>query len=421
MKWHAVFCSLILLAAPALGADANPVKKGLIVHEWGVFRVNQDAEFANADLRAEWDSLPEFVYGHIKGRIVPQHWGAVEIRRRPIIFFHASEATTARVKVDFPGGMAGVWFPATEVPAVYGIQKQPKAGGSLLWNVGVKQCPQGWFPKQPNAHAVSDRHWISRIRQVKSDEIFARYSPNPADVEREKFIYYDGIFPQGRWLKIGVDNKRVLLTSKVKHDIFDVTIVDRRTEKIRIGRVAKMEAGATVEEVPFTEVEASRFLSDSSERLAKQLTGAGLYDDEAQSLVDLWKKELFETPGLNLFYRLAQAEYDARLPLTVTPKPESTVRVGLVYHAHLEPDFPARVLQLVNQLDSAKYSERDAAMKKLLAIGPAAMVQLQRMRDKNALSVEVRERIDALLKKWNARESFEDREEEPRIVDPFKK
>jgi hypothetical protein len=46
-------------------------------------------------------------------------------------------------------------------------------------------------------------------------------------------------------------------------------------------------------------------------------------------------------------------------------------------------------------------------MKKLLAIGPAALVQLQRLRERKDLSPEVRERIDILVKRWSAREAFD--------------
>ena len=35
----------------------------------------------------------------------------------------------------------------------------------------------------------------------------------------------------------------------------------------------------------------------------RQLTAAGLYEDEASSLAELWKKELFGTTGLHVFYR----------------------------------------------------------------------------------------------------------------------
>jgi len=407
MKRLLIATLLAAFASSALAQGPAPVKKGLTVHEWGIFRVHEDVDFANADLRAAWDELPEFGYGHIKGRVVPHHWGAVEFRRRPIIFFYAQEPTTVRVKVDFPGGMAGVWFPATEKPAVFGNNKQPKVGNSLEWNIGVKQLPNGWQPKQPNVPAVSDRHWVSRIRQVKSDEIFARYSQNPLDVEREKFIYYDGIFPQGKWLKINVEKEQVGLTSLVKHPLFDVTIVDRRNEKPRIARFAKLDAGQTIKSADFSEVDAARFASESNTALVKQLVAAGLFDDEAKSLADLSQKEMFETPGLHLFYRLPQEEYDARLPLTLTPRPESVVRVGLVFHPQIEPDFAARIQELVQQLDSPKFNIREAAMKKLLAIGPAAVVQLQKALQRNDLSFEVRDRLEGLVRKWSSKEAFD--------------
>src|SRR5205085_1573088 len=128
--------------------------------------------------------------------------------------------------------------------------------------------PQGWRPKTAAAPEVSDKHWIARIRQVKSDKVFSLYSPNLADVEQEKFLYYDGIFPQGKWLKSLVDKDSVTLTSQVKHPVFDVTVVDRRTDTVRVGRIAKLDGGAT-SQVEFTSVEASRFPSEASEALLK--------------------------------------------------------------------------------------------------------------------------------------------------------
>jgi hypothetical protein len=401
----AVVLGCLLLPAPVPAKEPAAVR-GLAVHEWGVFRASEDAEFANADLRAEWDKLPEFVYGHIKGRVVPQHWGAVEVRLRPLIFFHAEQPQLARVTVRFPGGQAGVWYPGTEVPAVEGRQRQPKVGDTLVWNVGIKQCPQGWQPRTPTPLPVAEGNWFTRARRVKSDDVFARFGPAPGDVEREQFLYYDGIFPQGKWLKFDVTKGTVSLTSRVKHTVYDVTVIDRRGERPRGARVAKVEAGATVKELTFAESDPSCFVSEAGETLLKQLTGAGLNEDEARLLVDLWSKEMFETPGLCAFYRIPQEEYDARMPLAVTPQPEKVVRVGLIYHGHLEPDFAGRIVELVKQLDAPKFAERDAAAKKLVAIGPAALVHLQKLRTRKDLSIEVRERIDVLIKKWSAREAL---------------
>src|SRR5207249_4567825 len=97
---------------------AAPPHKGLAVHEWGVFRVNNDVDLANADMRAIWDGLPPFVYGQLVGRELPKHWRNVEIRDRPVIFFHAAEPVDVALSVEFPGGMAGVWWPGTQSPAI---------------------------------------------------------------------------------------------------------------------------------------------------------------------------------------------------------------------------------------------------------------------------------------------------------------
>ena len=402
-----LFALVSFFGSTVIASEPLTPQKGLAVHEWGVFRVNDDIDFANAYLRAEWDDLPEFAYGYIKGRVVPQHWGAFEERAKPIIFFHAEKPTQIRVKIDFPGGMAGVWFPATEQPVVYANAKQPKVGSTLEWNLSVKQPSQGWRPKTPAPPVVADNHWIARIRQVKSDEVFARYSPGPMDVEREKFIYYDGLFPQTRWMKITVDKGRVALISQVKHPVLDITVVDRRGDKVRVGRIAKLNALASVKDVPFTDVDATQFPPEASDALLRQLVAAGLFKDEALALTDLWQKRLFETPGLHLFYRLPQEVYDVLMPLALTPKPDSVVRVGLVVHSHLEPDFADRISELVQNFNSPKFVDRDNAWKKLLAIGPAALAQLQKLRQRKELSVEVRERIDTLVKKWNAVEAFD--------------
>jgi hypothetical protein len=402
MKPIATLLAVLFFGAQALGA----APKNLVVHEWGVFRVNEHAAMANADLRAVWDTLPPFVYGHVRGRQVPQHWGAVEIRDKPILFFHADGPGQFAVKVEFPGGMPGVWWPGTQVPALEGIEQQPAVGKLLQWDLSVKQPAAGWRPKTPAPPPVEKGHWFEGLRQVNADEIFARFGPGGHYIEREKFLYYDGLFPQGKWLKVEVSGDKIELTSRIKHAVFDVTIVDRRQDdKARVGRLEKLEAGAKAD-VVFADADASRFASTAAEALVKQVVAAGLQADEAKTLADLWRKDMFETPGLHVFYRLPNAEYDRLLPLTITPPASSVVRVGLVYQGHVEPDFAERVRELVIQLDSPRFAVRDAARKKLLQLGPAALVHLQGVKIAD-LSAEVRKQLEALIKQWSAKEAFE--------------
>src|ERR1700720_160354 len=95
-------------------AAEEPAAKGLEVHEWGVYRAHRDTDMVNADMRAIWDALPPFVYGQINGRKLPLHYQDLRIVDKPVIFFHTPQALTADLRIDFPGGMPGVWWPGTQ-------------------------------------------------------------------------------------------------------------------------------------------------------------------------------------------------------------------------------------------------------------------------------------------------------------------
>src|SRR5260370_42499203 len=82
----------------------DPVKKGLEVHEWGVFRVHDDVEMANADMRGEWGSLPKFFYGQTAGRALPSNpERQYELVTKPVVFFHAPEPLNFELRINFPG------------------------------------------------------------------------------------------------------------------------------------------------------------------------------------------------------------------------------------------------------------------------------------------------------------------------------
>ena len=93
MRWLGLLTLLLVGVAGYLWAadvkePADPPVKGFLVHEWGVFRVHDDVELANADLRAEWDGLPTFVYGQTMRRDFPRHWDRVQVEvLKPVIYF----------------------------------------------------------------------------------------------------------------------------------------------------------------------------------------------------------------------------------------------------------------------------------------------------------------------------------------------
>jgi len=66
-------------------------------------------------------------------------------------------------------------------------------------------------------------------------------------------------------------------------------------------------------------------------QMKEALVAEGLFDDEAEAMLETWKLSYFESPGLRLFFILPQAWTDARLPLAIsTPAQITRVMVGRV-------------------------------------------------------------------------------------------
>src|SRR5947199_10286237 len=110
--------ALLFLAPKIVAAPLAPVVDGFAVHEWGVFRVYDDLDLANADMKAVWDAAPKWVHGQITGRELPKQWRNLQAVDKPVVFFHAPKPMSVRLRVDFPNGLPALWWPGTRVPAL---------------------------------------------------------------------------------------------------------------------------------------------------------------------------------------------------------------------------------------------------------------------------------------------------------------
>jgi len=398
--------------ARAEPAAPGPVVKGLVVHEWGVFRVHDDIALANADMRAEWDGLPKFIYGQVKGRDFPKPWGDLEIVDKPVLFFHCPQAVDVDLKVDFPGGIPAVWWPGTQTPAGNLGGLRPRvfsgpAGGpdtlcrTLEWRLHLKEAPKNG-KGAPGLLAVDSGHWVNTLRSVKADDVFAFVGGQGVGYEREKFVYYDGLVPRAKWIGITVAGDKVSVKNRLNHPVFDLTVVDRRqSAHVRVARLARLDPRTGMQALEFKEADRTDWPAAGVRTLLKQLQDAGLNEDEGQSLIDVWKQELLQADGVTLFYRLPQEEYERLLPLTLKPGAEKLVRVGLVQQPHCEPDLAERVARLVPDLGDDDFQTRERAQKRLADMGRAGFVHLRRLHDETK-DVEIKKRLEQLLEKYEA-------------------
>jgi hypothetical protein len=411
MRWLGLLTLLCMGVVGLLWAadekNSNEPVKGFLVHEWGVWCVHDDMELANADMRNQWNELPDFVYGQTTTRDFPRHWQAPPPTniRKPVLFLHAPSALTADLRVDFPTGVPAVWWPATEKPAYQSARggedsllKKPVK--SLEWKVFL-QRPQALKQGIPEYHKLPKAHWMQTLRDVKCDDVFASVGERGRAFEREKFIYYDGLLPRVNALTIQIDKDKVSLKNQEKFTVHDVWVVDNRdAAKPRIGRLPCLEAGAA------QEVECTALPVEEAEKtLTTELKSAGLNEDEAAALTTIWTGDFFASAGLSLFYRLPQEQYDRLLPLTVKPQPEKIVRVGLVQQIPFDNELADRIAKLVKQLDDDKFDKREAAQQQLAKLGPIASIYLQRLK-KTITTAESKRRIDELLEKYDAQRAL---------------
>jgi hypothetical protein len=82
--------------------------------------------------------------------------------------------------------------------------------------------------------------------------------------------------------------------------------------------------------------------------------------------------------------------------------PPDTILAWQVFSADARPDpnLAGKVRKLVDRMDADDYKDRDAAVKDVEKIGPAAGLELARM-DRSKLSPEQASRVDGLLKEFN--------------------
>jgi hypothetical protein len=396
-------------------------KDDLVVHEWGVFTVFNDAKYANADRKQEWGGLPAFFYRQFpkeRLRWVPAAWD------KPVVYFYAKAAPLhLSVKVTFGDGAPVVWWPAVSDPTDDGgfrTSREPKAARpfrSLTWEawLGDEVPANGVGPmgKATDFELPADC-WLRQARLPDAARLTVvgngekpggKRFPGALDrPETERFLYYDGLVPSPDYLRCEkVGERSLTLRNRAKFDLGSLFVVDRRikgTTRCAVigGKKEPFRAGTTRDVEPRA-VDAAGWPAAGEKAVRQALLDAGLFAAEADALLKIWSRRLLEGDGVTAFHVLPAAEYDRMLPLDVLPAPATKpVRVGLAVHPRLEaePDLAATAAALIRQLDDEEFEKRDAASKALRAIGPVA-IGLLRAERKKTTSAEVRRRIEDVL------------------------
>lgn len=353
------------LGAPDIAAvDVAPADAGpqFVVHEWGTFTGMQGSDGVYLDgLHHEEEPLPDFVYG--RSYVAEMTQKAIEglpepcnqKMETPVLYFYPYKAEAVTVKVDFPNGVISQWYPnatATTPPMgaldpKLGQAQKTLTGGSMTWTVLVDPATDASLAPKTTPDSV----WLP-ARNTKSTPV--RFQGQDmlfkAVDEVERFIFYRGLgrfalTPHIQTLGQGKVQVHNGADAPMLHPLLMVVTADGYGGVVSLPQFAA-SSSITVD-LPAATLPLKDAIADAKSKLKAGLVAFGLYEDEAQAMVDTWQKAWFTTPGARLLYILPQAWTDKLLPLSVTPKPDQVVRALVARVEFLTPEQEAADMDVV--------------------------------------------------------------------------
>lgn len=363
---------LATLGALALAASTSPCQAPLIVHEWGTITTSHAPDgtpHGRLNHVAAIDTLPKFVHifepaatsndperSLVKTALVAGRPDVTMRLETPVIYFHQppGSAPTAPfdVSVQFRGGIINEFFPKAE--ASVAADAEP---GTTTWLARI--APVSWTGARLDDEVVSRVVWrgvtlhdsvglapTSRHVWLAPRKVRAR-AVTTASGESERYLFYRGVAHLDALLQTRLVGGELHLAAPrelqwlraPQMTLADSWLVDIRTD----GAVAFRENGPlTIEQAaPSKELRrlplfgAGDFAAANSaalqQSMQRALVTAGLYDDEAEALLETWNGSYFKTPGLRVFYLVPNEWLSQFLPLRIsTPSALTRVIVGRI-------------------------------------------------------------------------------------------
>jgi hypothetical protein len=316
----------ILCAIAPLGRAAT----SLIVHEWGTFTSLQDENGRGiGGINSDDEPVPDFVHNIASGLLLPAsaqsksvarcHPGVTMRLETPVIYFYPPENFHSHfdVRVAFNGGWITQYFPNATVEAP-GID-QDGFGPLEPWTHGNLEWKNIFFTDSEELPATNARVWTApRLDNAATVE---------TNGEHEKFLFYRGVGHKDAPIRLVRSGPEFTIT-KETNDIADLWLVDIRPDGTTAFRVLHPfnQAPAFVLKTPSTfkpEEYSTSATSELRSALHKALVTAGLFDNEADALLETWQISYFKSPGLRLFFLVPEKWTSGTLPLRISIRGEA--------------------------------------------------------------------------------------------------
>lgn len=382
--------------------DAKEAEDTFVVHEWGTFTSISGSDGVRLEFRPLVDNdLPEFVVNRAwqAGRAPSPFikWSIRSFQRMetPVTYFYTDREREVSVKVGFPQGLLTEFYPpvATMKPD-FNFAKRAEIGNSELdWGRVTLIPTSRLLPavSSPDiAKAVHERllqtlapdsgthpHYV-HARETDSAFVHVRRTEKqddrpytPSGDFFEKFLFYRGVGNFSLPLKLTADGSSQFELTNHGPDpirsLFLVTLTEERQLHFR-----QFEAIAAGGRLVMEQSAKSSSVDELSAAVAKALVAEGLFEKEAQAMVNTWRDSWFLEEGTRLFYMLPERLTDELLPLTIQPRPDKTVRVMVGRLEIITPEEESRITQIVQ--NSARDRQAAAQQTEIEATADKALV-----------------------------------------------
>lgn len=302
----------------------------------------------------------------------------------PVIYFYGTPSTGKRVKVNvkFPDGVITETYPGP-------VASFPKKSTDF---VAIKDGEVTF-----DVELLSDTS-LYRVPYVDAKNIYIHARNTKSQLVRtnnelEKFIFYRGIGRFQPKISIGSNNGDLHLRSTVANQpqaafLVSVSLGGKRHQMLPLNptelSIPPSFSNETVggilidpktihslttqfpSSIPTVISEAATIRGSMN----KALLNAGLYEDEANAMLNTWEHGYLKVPGLRLLYILPRTEVDQLLPLTITPQADRLNRA-----------FIARIEIMTDKEENSILSDilRDGAQFDIGSLGRFAEPKLRRI------------------------------------------